>query len=266
MRKVLQAIPLALVVFASGDAYADGIPDGYKSVKLSIRVEADVPAGQTLVLGKTFQGVDMIKPGVKAAVEWHPLGGRLQIRSVPSSAVMPNFEELREKLERKDLHELFKKGKPCHEKFDGFRTVPRSAPADVIQWNYKVTFAGDTCTATLVSMEFFDKAGKSVSGMDIADLPLGVPGVPSNSPRSPPMDMEDAWGMTDTDDPPPPKKGACGCEVGVGAADSEIASLIEKYGPLLSVLMGGLVLGLRRKTGRGEKSAPRNEDDQPSSE
>lgn len=251
MRKALQAIPLVVAMFAGGDAYADGIPEGYKHVKSTIRVEADLPAGQTLILGKTFQGIDMIKPGERAFVEWHPLGGKLQIRAVPSSAVMANVEELRTKLERKDLLELFKKGKPCSEKFDGFRTVPRSAPADVIQWNYKVTFAGDTCKATLVSMEFFDKDGKSVSGMDIADLPLGVPGVPSNSPRSPPMDMEEAWGITDTDAPPPKAKGACGCEVGVGAADSEIASLIEKFGPFVAVAMGGLVLGLRRRSNRG---------------
>lgn len=246
MRKALAFVPLALTILTSQDIRADMVPTGEKAVKSSIRVEAELPAGQTLLLGHTFRGLDVLEPGKVAPVEWHPMGGLLQIAAVPSSAVMANVEELRQKLDRRSLMAVFQQGKTCHAPFAGFRTVPSSAPAREIRWNYKVTFVGDACKATLVSMEFFDESGKSVAGTDIYDLPLGVPGVPSNAPRRPPEpDYEPE------PEPPPKAKGACGCEVGPGAADSEMASIIERWGPVASVAMAGLVLAVRRRSNRG---------------
>lgn len=248
MRKALAFVPLALTILTSQDIRADMIPSGEKAVKSFIRVEAEVPSGQTLLLGHTFQGIDVITPGVVAQVDWHPLGGLMQIVAVPSSSVMANVEQARKNPDRRPLLALFQQGKPCHEPFAGFRTVPKSAPADVIRWNYKVTFVGDACKATLVSMEFFDESGKSVAGTDIYDLPLGVPGVPSNAPRRPrEPDFEPE------PEPPPKAKGACGCEVGPGAADSAMASMIEKWGPVVSVAMAGMVLAFRRRSNRGPK-------------
>lgn len=252
MHKAFAIVPLAFAILTSHEARGDVISSGEKRVKLTIRVEADVPTGQTLLLGNTFRAIDVIQPGKVAPVEWHPLGGSLQIVAVPSSSVMANVEELRQNLDRRALKAVFTQGKPCHEAFDGFRTVPITAPADEIRWNYKVTFAGNACTAMLVSMEFFDKAGKAVTGADVADLPLGVPGVPSNSPRTPKDPHPDP-----TPEPiagsEPVAKGACGCEVGPGAADSEMASIVETWGPLGSVAMAGLVLAFRRRSNRGTK-------------
>lgn len=247
MRNVAATIPLVLALVASHDARADVISEGYKSVKLSMRVEADVPAGQTLLLGHTFRAIDVIKPGATERIEWHPLGGKLQIVSVPSSAVMANVEELRADLKRKELMAVFQQGKPCHEAFSGYRTILRTSPADVIHWNFKVTFAAGGCTATITSMEFFDKEGKAVTGAGIPDLPLGVPGVPADSPRSPPEE-EDPW--ESKPEPEPFLKRACGCEVGPGASESKMAYAVEKWGPWVSLAMAGLVLGFRRRASR----------------
>lgn len=247
MRKALALVPLALTILTSQDIRADMVPTGENAVKSSIRVEADVPPGQTLLLGHTFRGLDLIEPGKVAPVEWHPMGGLMQIAVVPSSAVA-NVEELRQKIDRRSLTAIFQQGKTCHEPFAGFRTVPISAKAREIRWNYKVTFVGDVCKATLVAMEFFDEFGNPVAGTDIYDLPLGVPGVPSNAPRRPPEPEYEP-----EPEPPPKAKGACGCEVGPGAADSEMASIIEKWGPVASVAMAGLVLVYRRRSNRGSK-------------
>ncbi len=150
MRKALALVPLALTILTSQDIRADMVPTGENAVKSSIRVEADVPPGQTLLLGHTFRGLDLIEPGKVAPVEWHPMGGLMQIAVVPSSAVA-NVEELRQKIDRRSLTAIFQQGKTCHEPFAGFRTVPISAKAREIRWNYKVTFVGDVCKATLVA-------------------------------------------------------------------------------------------------------------------
>jgi hypothetical protein len=259
MRKTLAFVSFVLTTSMLDVAHADLVPDGEKSVKLAIRVDGDVPVGQTIVLGHTFRGIDVIKPGPTAApVEWHPLGGQMQLAAVPSSAVMANVEQLRQDLKRNELDAVFKQGKPCHAEFQGIRTVPRSAPADTVQWNYRVAFSGDKCTATLVSMQFFDKSGAEVAATDIPHLPANVfVGPPEKAPAAPANPAPAAEPAktsppTTSSEPSQVPKGACGCRIGPGAAELEMATVVEKWGPFASFALFALALGFRRN-GRSDK-------------
>lgn len=255
MRKALAFVPFALVTLSNNVAHADLVADDEKFVRLSIRVDGEVPAGQTVVLGHTFRGMDVIKPGTAAFVEWHPSAGLMQLAVVPSSAVGANIEQLRQDLKRKEVDEIFQQAKPCHDGFDAFRTIPRSAATDVIQWNYRVTFSGEKCTASLVSMQFFDKSGKEVEPRDVPRLPRGVlVGPPGSASPLPPSPAESAKSAapaatpTSTPEPAQPPKGSCGCRIGPGASELEMATIIDKWGPLGSFAIFALALGLRRKS------------------
>ncbi|MBK8252356.1 MAG: hypothetical protein IPK82_06770 [Polyangiaceae bacterium] len=245
----------------SGEAHADIIADGYKPVKLTISVEADVPAGQALILAHTFRGLDMVESRRVAEVEWHPMGGPMRIMALPTSAVNPKVEELRKDRDSKALQPMIASAKPCHEPFDGIRVIPDKSAADEVRWHYKVTFSGENCTAVLTGMSFYNKKGDRVDG-------TGVPGVPSNmvaatAPTgSPPPATTAAPSVLPTStavataastaDPkgspnPPPEvqKGACGCELGAGMSNGALAGgLIALAG------LTGLV-NLRRKKRRG---------------
>jgi MYXO-CTERM domain-containing protein len=235
---------LSLALFA-GAARADLLPDGYKPVKLSIRVDADVPAGKALILAHTFRAIDVIKPGAAAEVEWHPAGGKMVIMSVPASNLTSKVEEQRKALEREPLKEIERSGKPCHDGFDGIRTVPIAAPADHVRWNYKVTFSGDTCTATLVKMEFFDVNGKPVEGTDVPNIPSGAPMAAPPPATATSAATSPSAAPSGTAAAPPPgeaPKGACGCEVGPGAAPGATAA------GLAAAL--GLLFAARRRRNR----------------
>src|SRR5262249_36243000 len=132
-------------------------------------------------------------------------------------------EERRQNLERAPLEKIVAAGKPCHEPFDGFRTVPITAPADEIRWVYQVSFSGDACTATLVRMELYDKDGKPAPATGLHNLPA-VPGgwaapAASGAPSAAPVGSgAPAAGSGAPAAAAPASKGACGCEVGPGAA------------------------------------------------
>lgn len=250
MRKALAFVSFVLATSTLDVAYADLLPEGAKSVKLAIRVDGDVPAGQTIVLGHTFRGLDVIKPGATAPVEWHPLGGDLQLAAVASSAIMANVEQLRQDLQRNELFAVLKQGKPCHPEFAGIRTVPRSAPADMVQWNFRVSFENGNCTAMLTSMQFFDKAGAEVAATDVPNLPANVfVGPPEKAPpgsavtaKEPPKSPLEPVAT----DPEPVQKSACGCRIGPGADELEMTTIVEKWGPFASFAVFALALGWRR--------------------
>lgn len=230
----------AVVTSLAGAARADILPDGHKSVKLSIRVDAEVPADKKLILAHTFRTIDVIQPGAVAAVEWHPLGGQMVIMSVPASAVTDKVEEQRKSQESEPLKKIEQAGTACHKGFDGVRTVPVSAPADEVRWNYKVTFSGDSCTATLASMEFFDKSGKAVPGTDVPNVPASaVPAAPSSNASASPASSTSAA-------PGDAKKGGGGCAIarGVPAGEGDLG------GAPAGLLAGlGLFLAARRRRG-----------------
>lgn len=265
-----QNFSFALVgaLLISGVAHADIIADGYKPVKLTISVEAEVPAGQALILAHTFRGLDMVESRRVAEVEWHPMGGPMRLMALPVSAVNPKVEELRKDRDSKALQPMIASAKPCHEPFEGVRVIPDKSPADEVRWHYKVTFSGESCTAVLTGMSFYNKKGDRVDG-------TGVPGVPSNmvaataptgspspaasaAPSAAPSALPTSTAAATaapTSDPkgavnPPPEvqKGACGCELGPGMSNGAlVGGLIA-----LSGLTG--LINRRRKKQRSPKA------------
>lgn len=223
----------------AGSARADILPDGHKSVKLSIRVDAEVPAGKALILGHTFRVIDVVKPGAVAAVEWHPLAGQMVLMTVPAASITDKVEEHRKNQVSEPLKEIEKAGTPCHKGFDGVRTVPVDSPADEVRWNFKVTFAGDTCTATLTGMEFFDSSGKPVEGKGVP-VPPGVSTAASAASAAP-----SSSGSAPA--APGAAQGGCGCEIGAGAPLDRTGALGggAAGAGLLSAL--GLFLSTRRR-------------------
>jgi MYXO-CTERM domain-containing protein len=231
---------LAIALLA-GSAQADLVPDGYKGVDLSIRVDAEVPAGKALILAHTFRAIDAIKPGVVAPVEWHPSAGKMVLMVVPAASLSDKVEEQRKALDREPLQQIEKSGKPCHEGFDGVRTVPISAPANEVRWNYKVIFADEGCTATLTRMEFFDKSGKAVDGTDVPGVPSAA-AAPARTATAAANAAPSAAG-TATGAPAAPasdptaqvQKGGCGCEMGPGTSqEGALAGLLSAFGLLLA--------------------------------
>ena len=49
--------------------------------------------------GDDTPGIDVIMPGTPAPVEWHPLGGKMQIMAVPAASLDASVEERRQKLD-----------------------------------------------------------------------------------------------------------------------------------------------------------------------
>jgi hypothetical protein len=103
----------------------------------------------------------------------------------------------------------------------------------------------------LVSMQFFDKSGAEVAAKDIPNLPANVVVGPPDKAR--PADSNAAAEPAKTAPAAPPPeaaqapKGACGCRIGPGAAELEMATLVEKWGPFASFASVVLALAWRRK-------------------
>jgi MYXO-CTERM domain-containing protein len=232
---------LLAAALLAAEARADLVPPGEKSVRLSILVEAQVPEGKALILAHTFRAIDVIKPGAAAPVEWHPLGGKMQILAVPAASLDDKVEQRRKDLDRASLEKIAAAGKPCHEPFNGFRTVSSLAPADEIRWVYKVTFAGDACTAILTRMELYDRDGKPAPANGLRDLPpvpVGTGAAPGTPPPGPSAAPTPPPGPSAVPAPPPTQKGACGCEIGPGAAPPRAA---------LGAMAIGLLFWARRR-------------------
>ena len=143
----MRASPLivTLAVFLAGaHAHADMVADGEKGVKLSIHVDAQVPAGKLLVLANTFRGADIIKPGEDQAIEWHPMAGAMQLRMI-SDKDAGKLAALREALDRDKAQKLIQSGAVCAPPFDGIRTISDTLLAAEIRWTYRVAFADRGC-------------------------------------------------------------------------------------------------------------------------
>src|SRR5690606_9454463 len=103
--------------------------------------DAEVPAGKALILANTFRGADVITPGEVQKVEWHPLGGQMQLRLV-DAADTATLLAAREDLDRDTIRPIADKAAKCGDEIEGVRTVPEDEPYDEVRWSYRVTFDG----------------------------------------------------------------------------------------------------------------------------
>ncbi|MCB9705246.1 MAG: hypothetical protein H6711_25450 [Myxococcales bacterium] len=175
---LVAGLGLALVAI---EARADLLPEGYKGVKLSIKVDAEVPTGKSLVLANTFRGADLLEAGKVSEVEWHPLGGDMRLYLLAADAAA-KIGPLREGLERDPIKAIVAAGIGCGDAFPGVRVIPESSPAVEVRWTYRVSVDGDACKAEQVSMAYLDAGGASVVG------PNGEPAVdeaPTPAPATP---------------------------------------------------------------------------------
>lgn len=213
-------------------ARADMIGPGLKSVKLSIQVDATVPDGKALILANTFRGADLVVPNTVTPVEWHPLGGDLQIRLLARSEA-DKIPPLRDKLDRNSVAPIAAKGVVCGPAFAGVRTISDTSPAAEVRWTYRATVTGDTCSAELVRTDYLDKDGKVVPAPGNTDIP--PPSLPDVKAAP---DPKDAAAKTDAPvkaEPAPPAPASSGCRTtGVPPAG-------------LGVLIVGLLLRRRRR-------------------
>jgi MYXO-CTERM domain-containing protein len=217
---MLRTAALATLLFVPFVARADMLPEGYKGVKLSIHVDATVPAGKALILDHTFRGADVIVPGTTQQVEWHPLGGPMQLRLIPADKTK-TIETARTNLDRDAVRPIADAGAVCHEPFQGVRTIPDTSPAEEVRWTYRVTVDGDKCTAELVHQQYLSKTG------EVVEKPADPNAIPPPTPIAPPAPpaptkvadaKTDAPAKTDaaptkTADSSAPKAAGCGCDV-----------------------------------------------------
>jgi hypothetical protein len=245
---------IALLITSS--ARADMLGPGEKSVSLSIRVDATVPAGKTLVLANSFRGADIIKPGEVQKVEWHPLGGAMQLRMIDSKDIA-RIEAARANLERDKVLPIVNAGPACGEAFPGVRTLPESSPADEVRWTFRAKITGKRCEATLASTEYFDKDGKAVdpaaTAPTAADMrePIPPPRAPGAPPEAPPAGPEVMHPAPPAPAPPPapasapaptPAPASGGCHIGDDA-------------PLSGVALALLLVTRRRRLGSNRGAA-----------
>ncbi len=232
--KTAAVVAFALVVVGSA-ARADVLPPNAKGVTLSIRVDAQVPAGKLLIIANTFRGADIVKPNGVEPLEWHPLGGSMQIMMVGASEAK-GIDEARKSFDRDAFTALKKRASVCGPVFDGVRTLPDTSPADEVRWTWSVTFAGGKCSAKLVSQSFLDKSGNAVDPDGGAPAPANAsaattaPPPPLPAPPPPPAQAVPAPAPA----PPPaaPSKSGCGaCDVGHAPAGGAPALLL--LAPLL---------------------------------
>jgi hypothetical protein len=238
MNRVSVACVAALVLGASA-AHADVLPPGVKGVRLSIHVDAEIPRDRALVLANTFRGADVLEPGSTAPVEWHPLGGAMQLMVIDARDV-PKLTTARAALDRAPIKSITARGVACGAPFEGVRTVPETSPTSEIRWIYRVGLAGATCTAELLRTEEIAKADEQADA--------------ASATRAPPVSSaarvdEDADAASVTILPPSratPPKGGCGaCATGSGG----------DRGAAWAWLLGGVVFGrLARRTARPYRS------------
>jgi hypothetical protein len=204
------AVCVAVIVLGVSAARADILPPGAKSVRLSIHVDAAIPPGKALVLAHTFRGADVLKPGATAPVEWHPLGGPMQLVVIDAGDVRA-LEAARAALERDPIEKITARGLPCGAPFSGVRTVPDTSSTSEIRWTYRVGLANGTCTAALLRTERLDDHGKLV-GEGPDDAP-GAPGAPP-APVEEPAASAAPSPAPSPSSVPPPSRGCGACAVG----------------------------------------------------
>ncbi len=237
MRRLVYCIcSLSLVTAA---ASADLIPDGFKTVRLSIQVEAQVPEGRALVLANTFRGADVLLTGNVEKVDWHPAGGEMRVVSVSAT----DAEELKKLAgpgaDREKMQKILAQGKDCSKPFAGVRTLPDSNPADEVRWRFRISFKGDACQTDEFATQYLSKDGKLVgSGADDTKKPT-APAAPAPAPPEP----ASAPAAPNTPPATQPAKSGCG-SCSVGAPEQKPSS---GWGALA---LGAFALGLSRRRRR----------------
>lgn len=230
------ALVLAALTLASLDARADMLPPN--RVKLSVKVEtsAELPASKKLILANTFVGADVIRPGEVLPVNWHPMGGDMQLRLI-DAAMVAKIEALRAELDRDAITRLVGPSPPCGDAFRGVQTISEQSTAEEVRWTIDVTIEGESCSAEIRRMDYLDAAGEQVP------TPLGAPpGTPPEPKADPPAseaapaEADDAPAASAPATTPPPtssddKAAGCGCR----ADEGEAAGL-----GLLGLLFGAL--------------------------
>lgn len=221
------------LLFATG-ARADMLGPGEKGVKLMVQVDATVPADKVLIIDHTFRGADVVTPGALTRLEWHPLGGEMQVKMI-ARAEADKLAPLREKLEREAIAAIVGKAVSCTGKsFPGVRTISDTSPAEEARLIVTASVTGDTCTAELTRTDYVDKDGKPVSAPGNTDIP-------PPAPPTPPAKVEPAPVKTDAKSSAPAKPEAAKTESGGCAsiaADQPTAGL--------ALLCLGLLLRRRR--------------------
>ncbi len=224
-----------------GAAAADMLGPGEKGVRLSIHVDATVPAGKVLVLVNTFRGADIIKPGEDQQIEWHPLRGALQLKLI-ALAETSKLEAYREALDSEKAVALVASGVVCAPPFDGVRTISDTLIAEEIRWTYDVTFAGAGCKATLARTEYLDAGRKVVDPKATQPTAAEMANVPTPTPPPPPAPVAAASAPANAPATPAgPPEAASACNVGAG----------EPGGVLAAWLLVAGVLRRRRSGARG---------------
>jgi hypothetical protein len=246
---------VALGVFlAAGAARADMLGPGEKGVKLSIHVDAAVPAGKLLIVANTFRGADIVKPGEDQEVEWHPLRGAMQLKLIAADQG-PKLTELRERLDSEEAQKLVAAGVACAPPFDGIRTISDTLVATEIRWSFAVSFAGAGCTAKLLRTEYLDETRAVVDPKatlpTAADMPdiLAPPAPPfptptTTTPAPVPVPVTAPASTPATPASPPASSGACSVAGEGGGASGGLVALV--------------LLGVRRRVScRTRRSASR---------
>ncbi len=220
--------PLLALWLLPAAARADMLPPGEKAIKLAIHVDAELPAGKVLVLANTFRGADVIKPGEDQAVEWHPMGGAMELRLVAADKVAA-IEAAREKLDRDAIKPIVGAGVKCSDEIRGVRTIPDSSPAASLRWTLRAAITADACSSTLVKTEYLSSTGEVVA----------APGDPSAIPPPTPPTQEPAKDLPAKAPEPAPAKaaepakpakpapaqGCGGCDLGGAAGGAPLALL-----------------------------------------
>lgn len=230
----LRAGIMVIGLLWSTTASADMLGPGEKGVKLSIQVDATVPAGKTLILANTFRGADIITPGAVTPVEWHPLGGDLQIKLL-ATAEADKLPPLRER--RDDVKPITDKATACGAAFPGVRTISDTSPASEVRWTFRATVNGDACTAELVRMDYLDPAGTAVAAPGNTNIPPPTPPSiqsPPTKTETPPPATPEPPVKADAPKPEATKAEASGCNI----ATPPIGGL--------GVILVGLLLRRRR--------------------
>ncbi|MCY1054773.1 hypothetical protein [Nannocystis sp. SCPEA4] len=234
MRTLAAALAVLLVPLA---ARADILPEGHKGVKLSLHVDAEVPAGKALVLANTFEGGTLIVPGTDQPISWHPFGGEMQLRLI-AAADAEAIKTAAANLDRDKSKPLIAAGVECAPPFAGVRTIVDTSPAVEVRWTYRASFTGSKCSAELVKQEYLDATGKAVP----APPPPGEP-KPTNAP------LADSANAPPTPAPAPsepaPVKAAEAPPAKAAAPES--ASGCDLGGSAAGGLAGLALLGLRRR-------------------
>lgn len=205
MIRTVRVLTCAGVLAVGATAHADELGPGEKGVSLSIRVDAEVPAGKGLILANTFRGADKVWTGQVTAVSWHPMSGDMQLYLVDAAE--------REKLGglgREEAAAVVAAGKACGGAFPGIRTIPDTSPASEVRWTLRATISGDGCSAQLVGLEYLDANGKAVDPGPVDRKPITPPDLKAaDATKAAPAEPVKAAA-------PPETKGGCDVQGGRG--------------------------------------------------